>query len=645
MNGSLNVASLTVRGDVTFNGSNFITTAETVEVKDNILYINKGQTGTGVSAGQAGIKIDRGDALPYLFVFDEPSQLFQVGQQGQLEVLATRPWVSQNALSKASNLSDLGSAASARNSLGLGTSCNVNFAALTASSFTGLVNDVSSTSTTTPACGNAVRIVSDAVVATSNLAGSANNTAVWSSNRSTYVASSNDTASAPAYTWLGDLSTGMYRAGPSQIAFSSNIRMIINDVGYVGINTTTPSYSLDVAGITRAQQVVVGYPNNTAGAGQEGGSLVFSGVKGDLEYGSTVMVPRIINNTQSELVIFKGYNATDSNNTGPDRIRLRAANIVFDTYPTDSGSYSNENIRMTVSANGYVGVGTGKPAVTLHLTNPDSNLALSNNMCLSTEEAGYTYIGFNGYYSQSNAADVRVNSAKSRFRMFHDMRSNKDHFGIDVGTPSNTYRPFMVDSNGNVLINAPFDSDNVFPAQLTVNGDAWANHVVATISGSSNAPSFTWCNDVSTGMYMHGSNQLGLATGGVLRLLASSNGYVGIGTDVPSYPLDVTGQIRATAGVVQSSDERVKTDIRQITGALDKVARLGGYTFLRADQPFEPRQTGVVAQEVQKVLPEAVYSDNNGHLGVAYGNMAGLFIEAIKELKERLEALEGTRDL
>ena len=52
------------------------------------------------------------------------------------------------------------------------------------------------------------------------------------------------------------------------------------------------------------------------------------------------------------------------------------------------------------------------------------------------------------------------------------------------------------------------------------------------------------------------------------------------------------------------------------------------------------RQTGVVAQEVQKVLPEAVM-DNGEALAVAYGNMVGLLIEAIKELKSEVDQLKG----
>lgn len=101
---------------------------------------------------------------------------------------------------------------------------------------------------------------------------------------------------------------------------------------------------------------------------------------------------------------------------------------------------------------------------------------------------------------------------------------------------------------------------------------------------------------------------------------------------------DGTGNFTATGNITAYSDIRLKTDITKIADALSKVSRLNGYTYTRKDTG--QRQTGVVAQEVQEVLPEAVI-DNGEHLAVAYGNMVGLLIEAIKELKSEVNQLKG----
>ncbi len=87
-----------------------------------------------------------------------------------------------------------------------------------------------------------------------------------------------------------------------------------------------------------------------------------------------------------------------------------------------------------------------------------------------------------------------------------------------------------------------------------------------------------------------------------------------------------------------TSDERAKEDITPITGALDKVQQLGGYSFtLKAT---DEKSSGVIAQEVQKVIPELVQEDDEGLLSVQYGNMVGLLIEAIKEQQTQIDELK-----
>jgi hypothetical protein len=112
----------------------------------------------------------------------------------------------------------------------------------------------------------------------------------------------------------------------------------------------------------------------------------------------------------------------------------------------------------------------------------------------------------------------------------------------------------------------------------------------------------------------------------------SQTSNVGIGTTNPGYKLDVNGDIYATGNITAYSDKRAKSDIQKIENALDKIDQLNGYTFTMNDK----RYTGVIAQEVLPVLPEAVTGSQETNYAVAYGNMMGLIIEAIKELKEKI---------
>ena len=82
--------NVAVQGDFTVNGNVVAVDVETVTVKDNLIVLNSGEVGAGVTAGEAGIVVDRGTATDYKFVFDEVSDSFKVGQEGSLQKVATR---------------------------------------------------------------------------------------------------------------------------------------------------------------------------------------------------------------------------------------------------------------------------------------------------------------------------------------------------------------------------------------------------------------------------------------------------------------------------------------------------------------------------------------------------------------------------
>lgn len=80
----------TFKGDLLVEGQSFVTEAETVEIKDNLLLLNKGEVGAGVTKGIAGLEIDRGTEPNYFIVFDESDNRFKAGVEGDLWNLALR---------------------------------------------------------------------------------------------------------------------------------------------------------------------------------------------------------------------------------------------------------------------------------------------------------------------------------------------------------------------------------------------------------------------------------------------------------------------------------------------------------------------------------------------------------------------------
>lgn len=131
-----------------------------------------------------------------------------------------------------------------------------------------------------------------------------------------------------------------------------------------------------------------------------------------------------------------------------------------------------------------------------------------------------------------------------------------------------------------------------------------------------------------------GGTGVSIANTGVISIGQS----VGTSADVRFNTVQATGDITAFSSV---SDIAMKENINPIENALDKVLQLGGYTFNYKNRP-EQEMTGVMAQEIEQVLPGIVYETRDPDTGqqtyaVRHGNLVGLLIEAIKELSAKLD--------
>jgi len=119
---------------------------------------------------------------------------------------------------------------------------------------------------------------------------------------------------------------------------------------------------------------------------------------------------------------------------------------------------------------------------------------------------------------------------------------------------------------------------------------------------------------------------------------------VGIGTTSPSYKLHVNGRIKSI-GINETSDKRLKTNIRDIDSALNAVLNLQGVYYewkdslVREGYP-EGTQAGFIAQEVLEVLPMVVEQDQQGYYSVEYTRIVPFLVEAIKALEKRVSQLE-----
>lgn len=376
--------------------------------------------------------------------------------------------------------------------------------------------------------------------------------------------------------------------------------MYISEAGYVGIGTSSPSYTLDVIGNTRINNIL--YMNDQI--------------------------------QTCVLCLYKGSTPTA---TDTKYIGLGINNNLFryhaDVPTTDHAFFNDSNELMRIKGSGNVGIGT---------TTPSQKLEVNGTIKCSSLNAGTSI----AVYGTNNAT-------WDHMWLHHDGSIGY----IDVGGASTMY--IRIGNSGTGDINGQTYTNIMTLLQAGNVGIGTTSpieqlHVASKIYcetqmlGNSNdsvsLPSFAFRGDLNTGMY-HASNQtIGFTTSGIERMRVNNSGNVGIGTTNPLYSLHVVGDIFATQNITSYSDCNLKTDIKNIDHALDKLLKMNGYTYRRIDDISEStvtkRHVGLIAQEVREVTPEIVSEDGEGKLSIAYGNMAALFVEAIKELKKHIDDIK-----
>eukprot|EP00798_Chlamydomonas_sp_ICE-L_P026543 gene26543-biopygen12900 len=205
--------------------------------------------------------------------------------------------------------------------------------------------------------------------------------------------------------------------------------------------------------------------------------------------------------------------------------------------------------------------------------------------------------------------------------------------------------------------------DNATMSNLTtiggmISGGIYQNGVPFTVDGGSSFddgtvgfPSITFTSDSNTGLYRLGADKIGISTGGVSRVTILDNGNVGFGTNAPESRLHVVGDgyfngnLIATSNIIgfstMESDSNVKHHFEPITDALDKIDAIGAYTFEYRGDDSRKRHAGVIAQQVQRVLPIVVdVHPLKDTLTVAYGNLSSLLLAGIQELRDEVNNLK-----
>jgi hypothetical protein len=220
-------------------------------------------------------------------------------------------------------------------------------------------------------------------------------------------------------------------------------------------------------------------------------------------------------------------------------------------------------------------------------------------------------------------------------------------------------------TQGNLTI---LNSATASPLGLNVHVGGIRTNFIEVGPGSNTYPAITHkgTGNSNSGIYFSAANTMHFVTGSNTVITLRPSGNVGIGTTSPSQKLDVLGRVNitghtvvtgnvginksspalaldvvgsiwATGNITMESDATTKQNIRPIDDALLIVNAMTGVRYTKRETQDE--KIGLVAQDVQKVLPQVV-SENDGLLGINYPSIVGLLVQAIKELDNKIDRLK-----
>jgi len=432
----------------------------------------------------------------------------------------------------------------------------------------------------------------------------------------------------------------------------------------VGIGTTSPSSQLHIVGSSTSSQVIVENTDASAAAAPDiflyrnSASPADNDVLGHIEFRGE--------NSAGEETRYAVHNAkiidvTDGtedgqlewqilNNGGFAKIlTMNPTELVVNEDSQDTNfrveSDNSANALFVEGSSGNVGIGTSSPLYNLDVGSGSGNSSI--NIFSGSSNIGSLYFtdstsgtgSYIGRVAYDHSSDAMLFTTNTTERMRITSSGN-----VGIGTSSPSY-----------LLQVQ-DTVNQTPLLYIKNGGTDGCFNALTLESSTTADKNIGIQFVNQGAVKGGisygqSNTINVYNGttNTNGININSSGNVGIGITSPGVALDVSGAIRATGDITAfyTSDRTLKTNIENISNPINKVKELNGvsYNWTEAAQKKynhlnDQKEVGVIAQDVEKVLPEMVAQREDGTKAVRYERMCALLIECVKDLQNQIDELK-----
>jgi len=631
--GHATFASATFTGDVTISGTSTTVNSTNVSTTDNIIVLNNGEVGIGVTSGSAGIQIDRGAEADMFFVYDEVADAFQYGTIVSKETVPALSYVESELATKVTVEAGKGLST---NDFTADLLAKVDAIEVGATNYVHPTYSGADLSAVQATLGNAevisgmnLQLVSDTDGHVTGASSSITKRTLTPADIGALPSTSNAVsatklATARTFDITGDVTgTAVSFDGSANVAFTAIVGndTHTHDTRYY-TETESNARFLAIAGKAADSSLLDSHDSTYFAAA----ATTYSMSEVDAKVAAVVDAAPAALDTLNELAAALG---DDANFATTITTQIGAK--------LNSSAYTAGDVLAKLKT--VDGVGSGLDADLFDGLGSESFLkSFPGN--ISVTEIG-KYLDF---HASSTSDDYSIRATCT----------TEDNLSFSGGTVT-CAEGFL--GNATSATSAASCTGNAATATYATTAGSAIDSSKLPLAGGTLTGELTISRNVGTApSYATGHLEMTAHDGGdvsmgfhrcgytACQLRHEANGLILSGTSATA-----SANFTATGNVTAYSDIRVKENLEVIPDALAKVQQLSGYTFDRKDSDV-PRQTGVIAQELELVLPEAVIqgATEEDIKSVAYGNIVGLLIEAIKEQQvtiddqeQRLASLEA----